>query len=238
MDRIKTFFCWGFIGLLLIAWACDQGRDERVIHISGAGVGYGGFVNVSRWLADNLMKQNDDLTIWFDYYHSGRAFRDGVLLLADRKADICLVNSQGVMNMALRGRGFFEQPVPLRAVAALPQQDWCLFAVDAELGIRSFADLRERKVPLKLATGFLDEVIAFLALEVLKRHGIDPEEFKGWGGEFLEGTPPTSREDISSGKANAVFHNYLDTSLQYALDWGDPPRFVLTVELKPRLSAI
>jgi len=205
MNRIKWFVCWGIFGLLLTAWACDQGREARVIHISGAGVGYGGFVNVSLWLADNLMKQNDDLTIWFDYYYTGKAFRDGVLLLADGKADICLVNSQGVSNMALRGRGLFEQPVPLRAVAALPQHDWCLFAVDAKLGVQSFADLRERKVPLKIATGFLDEPIAFLAFEVLKRHGIDLEEFKSWGGEFIEGTPPSSREEISSGRANAVF---------------------------------
>lgn len=205
MRRVRCLLCFGIIGLLFALSAWGQRADSKLVRVSGAGVGYGGFLRISLWLADNLMKQDDRLSVWFDYYYTGKAFRDGLLLLADRKAEVCLVNSQGVAAMALRGRGLFPRPVPLRAVAALPQHDWCLFAVDAALGVRSFADLREKKVPLKLTTGFLDEAVGFLALEVLKRHGIAPEEFRRWGGRFVEGTPRTSRDDLASGKANAVF---------------------------------
>lgn len=188
--------------LLFPAWT----EDAKLVRMSG-GVGYRQFLRVSLWLADNLAKERGDLSIWLDHHVTGRKFRDSILLLGDKKAEICLVNARSVAAMALRGRGLFQRPVPgLRAIAALPHYDWCLFAVDAGLGVRSFAELRERKVPLKLATGFLDgdSAVGFIALEVLKRHGIDPEELRRLGGELLPGGPDANRNDVASGKANAV----------------------------------
>lgn len=203
--RKAKFYALTFCLLTAMMLFPTWGKGEGLVRITG-GVGYRHFLRIGHWLADNLIKENPDLNIWLDYHRTGRGFRDSLLLLADRKAEISLVNSRSVAAMAISGRGLFDKAIPLRAIAALPHYDWSLFAVDAELGIRSFADLREKKVPLRLATGFLDgdSAVGFIALEVLKRHGIDPEEFRRWGGEFLPGGGSANRSDIRSGRANAV----------------------------------
>ncbi|MBI4482883.1 MAG: hypothetical protein HY652_08340 [Acidobacteria bacterium] len=38
----------------------------------------------------------------------------------------------------------------------------------------------------------------------MRRHGIAPEELRRWGGEFLPGGPDANRNDMTSGKANAI----------------------------------
>ncbi|MBI3940962.1 MAG: TAXI family TRAP transporter solute-binding subunit [Acidobacteria bacterium] len=200
----------GFVALALISstWGQVQDKPEKkVIRFASAGTGWGGFLKISLWLADNLLKRDTTLSLWVNYaYTTGRGFRDNLLMLADGQAEVAVVNSHGLASMASRGRGLFERPVPLRAIAALPQgESWCMFGVDASLGIKSFADLREKKVPLKFATGYRGELINFMAHEVLRRHGIDPEELKRRGGEFLEGFPRVTGTQISSGQANAFF---------------------------------
>lgn len=246
MTKAKLLLYAGVAGLLLTGWIQSQGNvpiqeareaGARILRISTAGVGAGNYARVGYWLADSLMQVADNVSVWLEYRGNitGKGFRDGLLLLRDRKLEICLVNSHGVAAMALRGRGLFQEPVPLRAIAVIPEDDWCVFAVDANLGVRSFADLREKKVPLKLATGFLDgdSAVGFLALEVLRRHGIDPQALRTWGGEFFSGGPTPSRNDYVSGRANAVFQEAAFPEL-WKETARDRPTVFLTLE--PRVA--
>src|SRR5919202_927187 len=109
--------------------------------------------------------------------------------------------------MAMRGAGLFDQPFPqLRALGTFPHHDWLLFAVDQSFGVRTFAELKERKPPLRLTTGFLDgdNVVGFFALELLKRHGIDPAELEAWGGGLIPTGLARTKELIQIGEANAI----------------------------------
>ena len=179
-------------------------QTPGAIRMSSAGTGP--FQRVAYWLAGNLFKSHPDLTIWTQYSEAGRGFRDGVLSLQQKKTDITVVNSRMIAAMAVRGRGLFQRPFPgLRGISIFPQHDWCLFAVDASLGVRSFEELKAKKIPLKLATGYPNDGIAFLALEILRRHGISREDLLQWGGEFIEGTPVMSANAINTGRANAIF---------------------------------
>src|SRR4051812_12996061 len=45
----------------------------------------------------------------------------GIQAVAEGEADFGIVNPGGVGAMALRGRGPFKEPIPLRAVTVLPQ---------------------------------------------------------------------------------------------------------------------
>ena len=110
--------------------------------------------------------------------------------------------------MALRGNGLLKTPMAdLRGIASVPHYDWAFFAIDASLGVRSFAELREKKVPLKLTTGYIDgdNAVGFMAIEVLRRHGISLEDVRRWGGEIRGVSFGDNRADMLSGKANAVF---------------------------------
>ncbi|MBI3940809.1 MAG: hypothetical protein HY315_08240 [Acidobacteria bacterium] len=186
----------------------SMAKNRGAIRISGGGVGYSGYARTTMWLLNNLLEQDPSTSLWLDFHMTARGFRDGLLDLAAGRADASVVNTQGVALMAYRGKGLFQTSIPVRGVAALPSGEWTTFAVDASLGIRSFADLKQKKVPLKITTGYLDgdNAIGFLLLELLRRHGIDPEEFKRWGGQFIEGKPTFTRDQLSSGKANAIFN--------------------------------
>lgn len=108
-----------------------------------ASAGTGPLQRVAYWLAGNLFKSHPDLTIWTQYSEAGRGFHDGVLSLQQKKTDITVVNSRTTAAMAVRGRGLFQQPFSgMRGISIFPQHDWCLFAVDARLGMRSFEDLK------------------------------------------------------------------------------------------------
>lgn len=189
----------------LLTTSVSVAQAPEPLRIAGAGVGYGGFFEIGAWLADELAAWEEKPRVWINYYHSGTYFKNGLLLLESGEADICLVNSRGLAAMALRGRGVFQRSIPVRAIAALPQRDWCLLAVDADLEVASLAAVADRRMPLTFTTGFLDEVVGFLFFEVLQGHGINPEEFRSWGGRFRQGVPPETREDVRQGRADAVF---------------------------------
>lgn len=191
---------------VLTAIQPPQPSGRQRLRIVG-GVGYRQFMRVGLWLADSLAGRPDAPEIWFGHHFTGRGFRDSVLRLASGQAELALVNARGVAAMAVRGRGMFERPVTnLRAIAALPHRDWTLFAVDAGLGVRSFADIAAKRVPLKLATGYLDgdNAVGFVAAELFRRHGIAFDELRQWGGQLLPGGPSETRDDMLTGRANAV----------------------------------
>ena len=183
------------------------GDGETLVRIASAGVGHGGYLQIAVWLGNRLTEVVDDLTYWVDYHTTAKWFRKGLELLRRGEAELALLNTRGLGAMAMRGRGLFGEPFPgLRALATFPHHDWLLFAVDQSFGVRTFAELKERKPPLRLTTGFLDgdNVVGLFALELLKRHGIEPAELEAWGGALLPTGIWETKELIESGEANAI----------------------------------
>src|ERR1051326_7487304 len=64
-----------------------------------------------------------------------------------READFAICNPGGVLAMAVRGPGPYKDPIPLRAIMVIPQFDQFGFAVKDSTGIKSLADIRDRKYP-------------------------------------------------------------------------------------------
>ena len=180
---------------------------SNTIRMASAGVGYGGYVRISLWILNDLLGQDPSLNLWLDFHTTGTKFRRGLLQLADNQADIALVNTEGLAIMALRGRGLFDRPIPVRGIGNLGTGEWAVFAVDAKYEVHSFAELREKRAPLTIVTGDRDDSASgFLVMELLRRHGIDPEEFLGWGGAFIHGgAGGFATAELVSGRADAVF---------------------------------
>src|SRR5947207_12825155 len=108
--------------------------------------------------------------------------------------------------MAMRGSGLFSEPFPsLRALATFPHHDWLLFAIDQSLGVRTFAELKERKPPIRLTTGFVegDNVVGLFALELLKRHRIEPDELPACDGALIPTALAETERLIETREANA-----------------------------------
>jgi TRAP-type uncharacterized transport system substrate-binding protein len=192
-----------------------SGSGRTVVRIASAGVGYSAFMPISVWLGSHLIEEVDDLVYWLDYHLTATWFRKGIELLREGEADLALLNTRGLGSMAMRGVGLFDEPFAgLRAIATFPHHDWLMFCVDRSFGVRTFAELRERKPPIRLTTGFLDgdNAVGYMAVELLKRHGIDPAELEQWGGKLI----PTGLFDtfqlIERGEANAICQEGVFTS--------------------------
>ena len=182
-------------------------KGRTLVRYASIGVGYGGYLQIGAWLADHLTKVVDNLVFWLDYHVTSKWFLTGEQLLQQGEAELGLFNARGLAAMAMRGRGLYNEPFPsLRAIAAFPHYDWLVFAVDQSFGVKTFADLKKKKAPIKLTTGFLDgdNVVGFLAMELLKRHGIKPEELKSWGGELLITGISDTWKLLKAGTANAI----------------------------------
>ena len=182
-------------------------RAQTTVRIASAGVGYGAYLQIAAWLGDHLTEAIDDLTYWIDYHLTAKWFRKGVQLLQRGEAELALLNTRGLGAMAMRGTGLFDKPFPaLRALATFPHHDWLMFAVDRSLGVRTFAELKERKPPIRLTTGFLDgdNVVGLFALELLRRHGIDPAEIEAWGGKLIPTGLSETKRLYKIGEANAI----------------------------------
>ncbi len=71
--------------------------------------------------------------------------------VAAGKTQFAIVNPSMILKLAALGSAPFDAPLPLRAIAVLPSLDQMVFAVTADTGLISFADIRERKFPLKVS---------------------------------------------------------------------------------------
>jgi len=72
--------------------------------------------------------------------------------VAKRHVDVGFVNPSAIVTMAYRGKGFYKQKLPLRALASFPSWDRIAFAVSKEFRLKSLFELGERKLPLNVST--------------------------------------------------------------------------------------
>src|ERR1700689_2768483 len=71
--------------------------------------------------------------------------------VASGEADIAICNPGGVLGMALRGRGPYQTPIPLRSIMGVPQFAQLGFAVMAATGPKTLADLKRTPYPLRVS---------------------------------------------------------------------------------------
>lgn len=134
-------------------------------------------------------------------------------------------NPAGLARMALLGRGFYKEKIPLRAIGVFPSWDRLVFAVKKETGIRSIDEIKEKKYPLRVSTrsgGKLHGTL-FAINEVLKEYGFRLADIERWGGKVLRARSPSSpdrMEHINKGAANAVFDEGIKSWGSIALNSG------------------
>ena len=140
------------------------------------------------------------------------------------EADIAICNPGGVLAMAMRGKGPFPKPVPVRAIFVLPQFDQLGFAVAGSTGLSSLADLRDRKYPLKVSLrGQRDHSVHLVVNEVFKTYGFSLDDIEKWGGQirYDEGTPGMTRIGAAErGEIDAIFDEAMPTFANRALELG------------------
>ena len=176
-----------------------------------------GAINLTRicgWLAQEVWDHTPGDTRSLIY--TGRGNVDNLRAVAQGEVDVAVVTPSTFAEMALRGRGLFEgEAYPyLRALGEVPHVDRLLFAVRQDLGVASLAEIRERRIPLRLAISPNDGVSfpGYAAHRVLAGSGMAPEKLEEWGGTILEHERPFEcLDDLEEGRADAVFHEAIMT---------------------------
>jgi uncharacterized protein len=161
---------------------------------------------VCGWISQELTDRCGPYTqvaIW-----NGRGFIDSVQAVGRGQVDVALTTPAAFAVAALDGSGPYagEAFPDLRSLAVIPQRDRLVVGVHRSLGVTSFADLRDHKPQLTVATSVDDGVnlVGFAAHTLLQEAGVD---VAGWGGRFLSDERPfESFDHVLSGRANAVVH--------------------------------
>ena len=150
---------------------------------------------------------------------SGGADLTAIDEVAQGQVQVSIINPAAVLTVALRGKGPYEQPVPLRAIAVMPSADQIGFAVTGDSGLRSLADIKEQRFPLKVSLrGNRNHTIHLFIKELLSAAGFSLDDVEAWGGEvrYDQGMPeaPGRIGAVERGEIHAIFDEAVN-------DWGE-----------------
>ena len=73
----------------------------------------------------------------------------------------------------------------IRAIAGGLDSYWHLGAVRPDTGVKSWADVKAKKMGLKICSQSKGSLSEFAARQILGEYGISVQDLKGWGGNFL-----------------------------------------------------
>lgn len=97
---------------------------------------------------------------------------------------LAISNPAGYLALAARGTGPYKTPIPLRAITVIPSPDQLAFAVSEKSGIKSLAEIRERRFPLRVSLrGQRDHALHPIVNEVLAAAGFSLDDILSWGGQ-------------------------------------------------------
>ena len=145
--------------------------------------------------------------------------------VARREVQVAIINPAAPLAMALQGKGPFQKSIPLRAITVIPSFDQLAFAVTAASGLKSLAEIRERRFPLRVSLrGQMDHSAHLVVNEVLSAAGFSLQDIISWGGEirYDEGLPnsPTRLGAVRRGEVNAIFDEAVRSWVTPALESG------------------
>ncbi len=142
---------------------------------------------------------------------------DSPLQVHNGQADVGICTPAGMLEAATDGREIFRTtgPLPdLRCLAVLPQRDRMMFAVKRSLGLHSFAEIREKEPPLRIAVSADDgtNFIGYVAARILEAHGLDEKTVQSWGGSWVKACRPEQvLALVETGQADAVIQEAIMT---------------------------
>ena len=156
----------------------------------------------------------------------GVSTAEGIFAVASREVDLAMINPATVLSVALRGKGIFKEPMPVRAIAVIPSWDQFVFAVRPETGLTCFEDIARRKPKLRiLMRGAPDHTLHHMFDDIAAAAGFSRDDIAKWGGEVRKtgSVPWPNTETFKSlirGDVDAIFDEAATYWVPQALDAG------------------
>ncbi len=152
-----------------------------------------------------------------------------IIDVARGKVSLVWVNPSVLLTMACRGKGPFKKRLPLRAIAVFPSFDVMGFAVHRDTGITSLAQIKEKRIALRVSTGIVprrdleSSATMFTVSAVLRAAGFSLADLSKWGGK-IHSVPrpsdPDRRAAIENRTIDAIFDEGIKSWGQTALNRG------------------
>ncbi|HWP60758.1 MAG TPA: TAXI family TRAP transporter solute-binding subunit [Candidatus Acidoferrales bacterium] len=198
----------------------DATRSHLVLEVASELVGSDGWPY--RQARIDLREQGAQVWSVTLFGSDGPAVIDQV---ARGEVHIALLNPAGPLALAVRGKGPFKEPIPLRAVTVIPSLDQLALAVSERTGLRTLSEIRERRFPLRVSLrGQKDHSVHLVVDEVLAAAGFSLSDIVSWGGEvrYDPGLPnsPDRLGAVERGEADAVFDEAVRSWLNRAVQSG------------------
>ncbi|KAJ9641311.1 hypothetical protein H2204_002989 [Knufia peltigerae] len=176
--------------------------------------GQANFHRICSWLTQEFCDRAgpESRTAIWSIRHGGI---EAITKLADGEVDLAVATPASFMQNALGGKHLFNKAMPhLRALAVLPQNDRMVLALDPKYNIKTMAQLREQKPPIRLATSTNDgtNFIGFVADKFLEAHQISQNEIESWGGKVLRAhRPEQCTAFVENGEADSLLQEAIMT---------------------------
>ena len=147
--------------------------------------------------------------------------------VAEGTLDLAIVNPSALLTQAVRGTGLFKTPLPLAMVANYPSWDRFAFMVNPRSGLRSLAEIRDRRFPLRLSTREDRNHSGRMLIEqIFAIYGFTLADLESWGGSLQLNTGPGDERRMKAmreGSIDAIFDEGLVRWFDAALDVGFQP---------------
>jgi TRAP-type uncharacterized transport system substrate-binding protein len=145
--------------------------------------------------------------------------------VASGKVQFAIINPSMILKMAALGSPPFTEPIALSSIAVLPSSDQMVFAVTETTGLKSFADIRDGRFPLKVSLrGQSDHSLHIITNHVLSAAGFALNDIVSWGGEirYDSGMPYGANRigAVQRGEIHAIFDEGANTWGNMALELG------------------
>lgn len=156
----------------------------------------------------------------------GSSTAEGIDAVTAREVDMAIINPACVLAVAARGMSIFKTPRPLRAITVIPSYDQFVFAVRRETGLKTFEEIAQRRLPLRVSMrGMQDHTLHHMFDDVAEAAGFSRDDLAAWGGGIRKEAalphPGTAKfEALLRGEIDAIFDEGAQGWVNEVLDAG------------------
>ena len=144
--------------------------------------------------------------------------------IARGELDLSIMNPSALLTQAYRGCGMFSEALPVRVIAIYPSWDRFVLAIHPRTGVRSLAELKERRYPLRLSTR-QDGAHAtrILTDQIFALYGFILGDLEAWGAALQWVSRPGEQsrlKAIEDSSIDAIFDEGIGNWIEPALRAG------------------
>ncbi len=147
--------------------------------------------------------------------------------VANGELDVAIINPSGLLNQAYRGTGMFKEALPVRILASYPSWDRFVYLLHPRSGLKSLAEIRDKRYPLRLSTREdPNHPTRVLIEQTFAQYGFSFADLESWGGSLQLNTGPADPRRLRAlreGTIDAVFDEGIVPWLDAALAAGMQP---------------